>query len=261
MSKNSQASIAVRTEGGLLPGDLLDRVRAGESDIDGLSAEAYHLSGVKLNEEISRSWSHLLGSWKNFQETLKKLPESDPGTTVTREKWLLPLFQQLGYGRLPANQKAQEIEGKSYPISHAWQNIPIHLVGCRLELDRRTPKTAGAAQMSPHSLVQEFLNRAPDRLWGFLSNGMLLRVLRNNLSLTRQSFVEFDLESIMVGELYSDFVLLWLCCHESSVDAPKPSECWLERWVRAARERGTRALDDLRMGVVKGIESLGQGFL
>jgi hypothetical protein len=40
------------------------------------------------------------------------------GTTETRERWLLPLFDALGYGRL-LTVRAFEIDGKSYPISHA----------------------------------------------------------------------------------------------------------------------------------------------
>ena len=58
-----------------------------------------------------------------------------------------------------AKTGGNEIEGKSYPISHIWQNAPIHLVGFRVDLDRRMPGVAGAARRSPHGLVQEFLNR------------------------------------------------------------------------------------------------------
>ena len=66
---------------------------------------------------------------------------------------------------------------------------------------------AGAARLSPHSLVQEFLNRSEHHLWGVVGNGLRLRILRDNISLTRQAYVEFDLESIMEGEIYTDFDL------------------------------------------------------
>ena len=72
--------------------------------------------------------------------------------------------------------------------------------------------------MSPHGLIQEFLNRTEDYLWGFVSNGRRLRVLRDNVSLTRQAYVEFDLEAMMNGEVYADFVVLWLLCHGSRVE-------------------------------------------
>ncbi|MGI6491359.1 MAG: hypothetical protein ACOX0T_02895 [Pelotomaculum sp.] len=48
--------------------------------------------------------------------------------------------------------------------------------------------------------MQEYLNRSSEHLWGFVSNGFVLRILRDNVSLTRQSYVEFDLQSMMDGE-------------------------------------------------------------
>ncbi len=167
---------------------------------------------------------------------------------------------ELGYGQL-LTASTVEIEGKSYPISHAWQHTPIHLVGFRTGLDKRTPGVAGAARISPHGLVQEFLNRSEGNLWGFLSDGLRLGILRDNASLTRQAYVEFDLEAMMDGEVYPDFVLLWLLCHQSRVKAERPEECYLEKWSHAASEQGTRALEGLRDGVEQAIASLGSGFL
>ena len=109
--------------------------------------------------------------------------------------------------------------------------------------------------------MQELLNRSEDRLWGFVSNGLRLRILRDNTSLTRQAYVEFDLEAMMDGEVYSDFLLLWLVCHASRVEAGRPEDCWLEKWSRQAHEQGTRALEHLRDGVQAAIEALGRGFL
>src|SRR5262249_7619458 len=140
-------------------------------------------------------------------------------------------------------------------------NIPIHMVGSGIDLDRRTTGIAGAARTSPHSLVQELLNSSSDSLWAFVSNGLRLRILRNNSRLTRQAYVEFDLEAMMEGEVYADFVLLWLLCHESRVGGEKPEECWLEQWSRLAEAQGTRALDQLRSGVEQSIVALGRGFL
>src|SRR5512147_113901 len=249
--------LTIRAEGALLPVDLLQRIVENDPDLGGLTPESYHLSGEKLNEAINRSWNRLLGAWAAFRVAREKLPEGDPGTSVTREKWLLPLFDELDYGRLQIT-KAIEIEGKSYAISHGWNEVPIHLVGCGAELDRRSAGVTGAAKASPHSLVQELLNRSPERLWGFVSNGLRMRVLRDNASLTRQAYLEFDLEAMMNGEVYADFVVLWLVCHQSRVEN-SAENCWLEVWSKAAQERGTRALDGLRVGVEKAIEALGKG--
>src|ERR1019366_5393234 len=164
------------------------------------------------------------------------------------------------YGRLQA-AKAEEIGGKSYAISHAWQQTPIHLVGCNVDLDRRIQTAAGGMRSSPHSLLQELLNRNDQHLWGIVSNGLCLRLLRDNISLTRQAYVEFDLEQMMTAQAYPDFVMLWLLCHESRVQAERQAECWLEKRSHSAREQGARFLEGPPKAVQEGIEHLGQGFL
>ncbi len=251
----------IRTEGAILPPDLLERVREGESDLEGMRPDDYRLeANEKLNERISRSWSRLVGAWASFQSHITDIPDNEPGTTETRERWLLPLFRELDFGRL-RTAKAYKLNGKSYPISHGYEKVPIHLVGARVALDRRRAGVAGAARASPHSLVQELLNRSDDHLWAFLSNGLRLRILRDNASLTRQAYVEFDLEAMMEGEVYADFALLWLLCHQSRVEGEIPEEFWLERWSLMAQEQGTRALEQLREGVEEAIRIFGEGFL
>ncbi len=267
-TRNRNTFTTIHTEGALLPVDLLQQISENDKNLEGLNPESYHLApGEKLNEAINRSWNRLSGLWGSFQAARGRLGSTDPlgggsaGTTLTRERWLLPLFQELGFGRL-STSKAVEIEGKSYPISHRWQNVPLHLVGCGIELDKRTPGAAGASRTSPHSLMQEYLNRSDDVQWGVISNGLGLRILRDNATLTRQAYIEFDLESMFDGEIYSDFVLLWLICHQSRFETTeKQTECLLEKWSKSAQESGTRALDDLRRGVEEAIVSFGQGFL
>lgn len=251
----------VRSEGAILPMDLLQRIALLDPALEGLTPECYHLLKTeRLNEAINHSWNRLLGAWAIFKAARDRLPEKETGTTLTRERWLLPLFSELGYGRLPI-AKTVEVHDKSYPISHLWQQVPIHLVGCGVEMDHLTRGVAGAARSSPHSLVQELLNRSDSYLWGFVSNGLSLRLLRDNVSITRQAYVEFDLEEMMDGETYADFVLLWLLCHESRVEGDPALECWLEKWSRTAQKEGTRVLDHLRDGVEQAIAALGSGFL
>jgi hypothetical protein len=258
--------MTVTSEGALLPLDILQRIAqfdATDTTIKGLTTEDYHCAGEKLNEAINNSWLHLLRAWQTFQNARAQMPEHDTGTTITRERWLLPLFSELGYGRL-FGTKPIEVEAKSYPISHGWQHTPIHLVSYKLGLDhlsRHATTTGGGYRFSPYSMIQELLNRSSEHLWGFVSNGLLLRVLRKNVSLTRQAYVEFDLEAMLKGEVYSDFVLLWLLCHQSRVESVQPSDCWLEKWSRLAREEGTRVLEKLREGVEQAINLLGSDFL
>jgi hypothetical protein len=259
MPKSTQQLQTIRTEGALLPPDILQRIASLK--VDGVRPADYHLpEGFRINDAITQSWDILKKHWKNFQETREQLSDTEHGTSVTNERWLLPLFKELEYGRLSTSSSPQ-IEDRSYPIERFYNHTPIHLIGCNLPMDRRTRGARGAATSSPHSMIQEFLNRSNQHQWGFLSNGRQLRILRDNVSLSRQAYIEFDLEGMMEGEVYGDFVLLWLLCHQSRVESERTDDCWLEKWSKLAREEGTRVLNNLRTGVTRAIELLGQGFI
>ena len=127
----------VRTESGLLPADLLQRITDGDRELGGLSPQDYHLTeGERLNEAINRSWSRLVGIWAGFQSAASKLNPGDAATGLTRERWLLILFQELSYGRLQL-AKGLEAGGKPFAISHQW------LTMCRQSSLRSQPAQMG----------------------------------------------------------------------------------------------------------------------
>ena len=266
---------AITVAGGLLSRDLLQRItNAGRSHADhtntggprnlvGLAPNDYQLApGERVGDHIARSWNRLVGVWANFRQAESNHDPTDrTATRLTRQRWLQPLFQELGFGGL-AQAQDLVVGGKNYPISHQWGiSVPIHLLGWRIHIDRRTPGIQGAARKSPHSLVQEVLNRSEQYLWGVVTNGRTLRVLRDNASLTRVAYYEADLQAIFDGNRYSDFVSLWRTCHRSRFDALTPERCILEKWNNEATTSGIRALDQLREGVETAIQRLGQGFL
>ena len=252
----------VTTEGGLLPSDLISRLVNDTRSLPGTREEDYWITpGRQLREIINRSWNDMLGAWQVFQPHMARLSPDDHTATLTWDRWLLPLFAELGYGRLERYPEAIEVDGKDYPVSHHHEQALIHLVGWNVRLDRRTAGVAGAAKAAPHSMVQELLNRTDDHLWAILSNGRQLRVLRDNSSLTRAAYVEFDLEQMFSEGIFTDFVALWLLVHGSRFEGDPQSECWLELWATEARQQGVRALDTLGQGFEDAIETLGQGFL
>jgi hypothetical protein len=261
MARRDALFTTIRTEGGLLPTDLLALIAQGDKSVPGVNPQDYHLvKGELFGARITDSWNRLRNAWKDFSARLAAAPEDDAGTTLTRDKWLQILFKELEYGQLPT-QRALKVDDKEFPVSHGWGQVPIHLISAKLPIDRRTPGARGAAGASPHSMVQELLNRSDQHLWAFVSNGRVLRILRDNASLTRQAFVEFDLEAMFSDEVYEDFVVLWRTCHQSRVEAENPQDFWLEQWTKVAAETGTRARDDLRGGVEAAIEALGTGFV
>jgi hypothetical protein len=253
----------IRSEGGLLPPDLLRRVLDPKEKLPGIQPEDYGLpKGEHLNEVITPSWNRLRKHWAEFRDAAANLSQSEPGTGLTNDKWSLPLLRELGFGLLPATA-GPEVGGRVYAINRFFGSVSVHLVGCGLSLDRRAAGVRGAAAVNPHGLVQEFLNRSSDHGWGIVSNGLRLRILRDNQALSRQSFLEFDLEAMFAGEVYSDFVLLWLMAHATRFaprEGDRSDSCWLEQWTKEADERGSRALGDLRVGVERALQILGEGF-
>ena len=249
--------------GGLLSRDVLNRVSTSDQTLPATNPTDYGLvQGERIGDAAARSWNRLVGVWANFRQAETRLPDTDrTATTITRERWLKPLLEELGFVALPRARDLSFAE-KEYPISHEWDNtVPIHQLGWRLPVDKRTPGITGAAKTSPHSLLQEFLNRSDQHLWGIVTNGQVLRLLRDNATLTRQAYCEFDLQAIFDGDAYSDFQTLWRTCHRTRFEGTPPASCHLEKWNIESITAGTRALGQLREGVKNAIETIGTGFL
>ena len=260
--KPTSSFVGITSEGGLLPTDFLSELLAPKSAIEGLTPQSYSLTeGERVSEQVNRSWVRLKGRWADFKKAIGGKQPGDPTTTETRDRWLHPIFQELGFGQRLAVAPPIEVDGRSYPVSHGWTHVPIHLVGSHVDLDRRTPGAVGAAKASPHSLVQQALNASQRHLWGIVTNGLTFRLLRDSIALTRLSYVEWDLAAIFDGDLYSEFFLLWLVCHQSRFEGERAEQCWLEQWKKSAEDKGLRALQELRPGVARAIEALGAGLV
>src|SRR5690606_16746623 len=222
-------------------------------------------AGESVRRYASRSWAYLVETWRDFRQRLEATPEGRR-TELTRQRWLLILLRELGFEKVsPTPAGGITVDGTRYPVSHTWEEVPVHLLGWGTPLDTRTRGVPGAAGAAPQSMLQRLLNVSDRHLWALLSNGARLRLLRDSTSLAGSAYVEFDLEAIFDGELYSDFVLLYLICHSSRF-APRDPEvgaasCWLENWRTHAAEQGVRALTQLRDGVEEAIRLLGTGFL
>lgn len=252
-----EPTTAVTLEGGILSASVIDSLVRRESGFDHLDGESYQLDpGVSLGEGITRSWNRLLAGWQRIAEDA----EVGKDTSGQQRSLLRMLLEELRFGR-PPRVGSVTVEGTTFPITNMWENVPIHLLAPEVPLNQKSEGVAGAAQSSPHNLVQEFLNASEDHLWGILSNGKLLRILRDNRSITRTPYIEFDLEAIFEGELFSDFSLLWLLAHQSRFEAPEPERCILEQWRNTGIQSGERALADLRRGVEEAIREFGEGFL
>ena len=263
----------ITIEGDLLPADLLHQILLNDSKIPGLTSLSYGLAETeRIGEAINRSWQRMSQLYMHFQNLRIKLPENATGTKETRQNLLLPLFDELGFGRLKLSHP-QTIENQggnttTYHIAYLSDYAPINLVGCNISLDKRT-KLDDKLQPSPYALVQDFLNHTSNYLWGFVSNGLVLRVLRDNACFSRQAYIEFDLAGIFEDKAYADFALLWMLCHQTRVEHKPlepgtkavPEGSYLEQWTHLAQESALVALETLSCKVERAIHIIGDGFL
>lgn len=259
MTRTQAVHPTLTTVGALLPADLLHRVAAGT--LDGMTAGDYGLpDGFGLRQAASRAWELLLPTYRSFHQRLPLLPASDPATSLTRDRWTMVLLRELGYTLTDTGGIA--IEGDTLEIRYQDGHLAVHLLGWNVDLDKRAATNVrGASRTAPHSMVQEMLNRTDQHLWAVLTNGKRLRLLRDNIAMGRAAFVEFDLEGMFEGEQFADFAVLYALCHATRFRSDKPAACWIEHWRSVAIVEGTRALQDLRIGVTNALESLGTGFM
>jgi hypothetical protein len=258
---------AIRTEGGLLPPDLLDRIPKLDNTLGGLGSEDFGLpAGTRLMTGISEAWQALQTHWASFRRTMAVvLRERGTGTSETRA-WVQQVLRELGYRELRFVPATEIVGERSFLISHRAGETdnapPVHIVSYQQGLEARTTRTGGGEHRSPQALLQGYLN-ASDHLWGLVTNGLVFRLLRENRQIDRELRIDFDLEGILEAESYAEFQLFWLVLHRSRFVQPgeRRESAWLERWSQTAASEGTRALKGLRGGVERAIEALGQGLL
>ena len=256
---------AIRLEGGLFGPDFLEKLEAAA--LSGQKPAHFGIAGGRsVLDEAAALYRDARQLWQVFRHRLDRLPEDDPATSDTRNVWMIPFLNLLGYD-LRYNTRGYRVGEVIYAISHRAGEQedapPVHIVGARKELGRIDP--AGHPRVSPHTLMQEFLNRS-DHLWGIVTNGRILRLLRKSPRLRQQAYVEFDLEAMFEAEgdvYFSDFVLLYRLLHRSRLPRgiADAHRCLLEHYYQEALEQGNRARDRLRDGVEKCLEILGTGFL
>jgi hypothetical protein len=265
MSRRTDPALAfdaIAIEGGLLPAEWLARVAALQAPHQ--SAADYGVpKGLNLRDELGRYWRIAEAHWKDFSAA--RATAADPRALTSRFVHSL-LRDVWGAADLEAATAPEVIAERRYPLSATacGGRLPLVIAPCNQRLDGRDRAFGDAGRSrSAFGLLQDYLNATDTALWGIASNGLLLRLVRDNYSLTRPAWIEADLERIFTEERFADFSLLWLLVHTSRFgrgDQP-PQQCALEAWYVASREQGTRAREQLRGAVEQALRELGQGFL
>ena len=263
---------AIRIEGGLIPAEELTRLTLLADPKATEQTESHYriAKGLKLRDEIARDFKIALNLWQDFQ-ALRQRQDLRVHEVTVRE-WLLPLLRDVLHFNDVARCPPILHAGHSYAVGHAasGDRVPLVLAGFDEGLDAASerfgetnPDTGKTRRRSPFMLAQEALNASDASLWAIVGNGLTLRILRDNASLTRPAYIEVDLETLFNEELLADFSAFWLLAHATRFGAAdsEPNDCAWERWRAVGQQVGVTVRGKLRDQVANALRALGTGFL
>ena len=262
-TRASRGFTALKIEGGILPSEFLHTVATLEAPRQ-VGADYGISKSLAIKEELARYWRIANDLYGRYSERRPRRDLTAPQVAV--DEWLVPFLRSLlGYEDLAATDDVV-LEDRVFRLTHrACEGaVPLLLVTHDFDLDRADPRHGhDGRRQAPHGMMQEYLNAEDAALWGMISNGSKLRILRDNPSLTRPSYIEADLDLVFAEELYPDFAALWLTAHSSRLRPldDKPSSCIIESWRARAQETGERIRENLRDGVTDALRQIGNGFL
>ena len=255
---------AIEVAGALLPSEIV--LQTAAFDMPEQSEADYGLlPGLKLRDEGARSYQVALAHWRQF------LAARD-GHAWTPRAFVLDLLKDcFGFVDLRKADTAV-IADRQFPIPYASHNgkVPVVIAPLaptesrRAGIDEALPVFGEEGRRrSATQLLQDYLNASDNALWGVVSDGCTLRLMRDNASLTRPAWLEADLEKIFSEGLFAEFSVLWSLIHGSRFGPTDsaPSDCPLERWRERGRIDGSAAKEKLRLGVEAALLELGCGFL
>ena len=224
---------------------------------------------MPTSSAIDYAWSSLRNDWHFY--TGHSTVTDSYGTKRSRNL-IERLFQSLDY-QLVRQQSNIEAGGNSYEINYLCPdlgNLPFIVVGDQVKdergietLDRCSLdyRAKGARRRkSPHAMMLEYLN-ATECVYGIISNGQIIRLLRNSGQLVKLSYVEFDLRKMVEEDKYTEFCLLYRLLHSSRFHRSDDEPCIMERWFNMSIESGNRIRNGLSRAVQRTMETIGQAAL
>lgn len=206
--------------------------------------------GLTIREEISTAFR--VG--QSHFDTFAKI--AHPSADATRRFIKAFLQETFGFDDLvPVDGPLSFIAGGRVPV--------VVVPPSDEKLDRRSATLSTDRTRSPAFALQDHLNEHDDTLWGLVTNGTLIRLMRDNASLTRPAYIEADLSQIFTNEDAASFAVLWLLIHRTrfGVTGAPATDCALERWRDAGSKEGEVARDRLAVQVQLALKVLGSGFL
>ncbi|MGE3875274.1 MAG: N-6 DNA methylase [Parvibaculaceae bacterium] len=206
--------------------------------------------GLTIREEISTAFR--VG--QSHFDAFAKFQNPSPEATLRFVRAFLA--ETFGFDDLvPADGLISFLAGGRAPI--------VVVPPSEEKLDRRSPMLSTDRSRSPAFALQDYLNDSDDALWGLVTNGAVIRLMRDNASLTRPAYIEADIAAIFTNEDAASFAVLWSLIHRTrfGLAGTPVTDCALERWREAGSREGEAARDRLAAQVESALKVLGSGFL
>lgn len=236
-------------EGNLIAPAMVAQIAAPKDNEE--TQQDYRIrKGLTIREEVSTAFR--VG--QSHFDAFTKL--QNPSVEATRRFVRAFLTETFGFDDLvPADGSLSFLAGRRVPI--------VVVPPSEEKLDRRSPTLSIDCSRSPTFVLQDYLNDHDDALWGVVTNGIVLRLMRDNASLTRPAYIEADLVQIFTNEDAASFAVLWSLIHRTRFGAAgaPATDCALERWREAGSREGEAARDRLAAQVEIALRVLGSGFL
>jgi type I restriction-modification system DNA methylase subunit len=253
---------SINIQGNIVSSEVLEKIR--NEDIKYQQPPDFGLDRkTSVRDEIGVAWAAARAHYTAFKMRIERLKDGDSGASETRNSWMIPLLREMGYDVEKANAYIHPDTQKTYAISHKAANLggfPIHIMGVHDDLDRR--RESSGPRLSPHALVQEYLNNT-NHTYALVTNGRYLRLLRDATRLVRLSYLEVDLQKMMEEELYADFAILFRLLHASRMpkEPDAAEESYIEYYHQESLASGSRIREKLSGAVEESVKLLANGFL
>ena len=221
------------------------------------------IPGLVLNNEISRAWGISLAAWKEYKnETSRGDLEEEEKLKITKNFARLLFKEALGYELESAN--SYEENGSSFVLD--WMangSYPISVSSASYSQDTRQSRFVTVQSLAGKSVfqnIQELVNSSSKFTWGLSFNGETVRLVRDSISLSSPSYIEFSLKDIFSAENYSEFHNLYLFLHASRTKILNERNAW-DEWIKAGIDEGQPAREELSKSIKTALQILGEGFL
>ena len=229
---------------------------------------------ISVSSTIDYVWSSLRNDWNFYKERAgnERLVNKDPYGTRRARDLMERLLQSLGY-KLDRQVANIEVAGTGYDISYTCTdlgNMPFVIIGENITtdgsintLDKCSLDYRAKGNMrkkSAHATMLEYLN-ATENVYGIISNGQILRIIRNSGQLVKLTYIEFDLRRMLEEDKYTEFCLMFRLLHASRFRTSGDEPCVLERWFNMSIESGNRIRNGLSRAVQTTMETIGNAVL